>query len=395
MFGIGRISGSFSEVPRERRTRALAVGATIGFVVLAASAGYTVRSGDTLSEIAKDQGTSVAALVAANEISNADLIRIGQVLTIPGSSGTSSKRHTVGRGETLGEIAARYGVSVTALVKANDLANANLIRIGQRLTIPAKGGTEQGGGGSATVTHVVKSGETLSQIAARYGTTVAALVKQNDIARPSLIVVGTKLTITGSGGSSSGGGGGSSEVQATHKVVSGETLGEIAARYGVSANAIASLNNLSNPNRIRIGQKLRIPARTAGATTSTGFACPVPSSRFVNDYAYIKPNGRFHQGIDMFAPMGTPVYAPVSGRVDAINGTLGGLQFWLYGDDGNVYIGTHMRGFGQVGRVPQGAVIGSVGDTGNAIGSSPHLHFEILVDGEAVNPYPKLRSACG
>jgi murein DD-endopeptidase MepM/ murein hydrolase activator NlpD len=115
----------------------------------------------------------------------------------------------------------------------------------------------------------------------------------------------------------------------------------------------------------------------------------------VNDYGVEKPDGRFHQGIDMFAPRGTSVYAPVSGTLEAINGDRGGLQFWLTGDDGNLYIGTHLQGFGLVGHVKQGDVIGSVGDTGDAIGGPTHLHFELLVKGEATNPYNTLRNACG
>ena len=58
--------------------------------------------------------------------------------------------------------------------------------------------------------------------------------------------------------------------------------------------------------------------------------------------------------------------------------------------DGRTYIGTHLDGFALAGDVPAGAVMGYVGDSGNAVGSDPHLHFEILVDGAPINPYPIL-----
>ena len=394
MFGNGRFislfgNGRFTSLLGERRLRATIVGATIGCVVIVASAGYTVQSGDTLGEIARKHGTSISALSNANGISNPNRIRAGQVLTIPGAgAGGESVRHKVKRGESLSEIAATYRVSVSALARANDISNLNIIRIGQTLTVP--GGS--GGSGGANTTHVVKAGETLGTIAARYGTTVAKLAELNGIRNPSLIVAGAKLTVTGSAAGST-----APSTEQTHQVKSGETLSEIAARYGTTTSAIVRLNGLRSADSIRIGQTLKIPAgggNQGGGGSTTALTCPVPGSKFVNDYGYIKPDGRFHQGIDLFAARGTNVLAPVSGTVEAVNGTLGGLQFWLEGDDGRLYIGTHLNGFGQVGRVPAGAVIGTVGDTGNATGAPPHLHFEILEDGKTVNPYQRLVAAC-
>lgn len=386
MFGIGR----FKTLLGERRLRATIVGATIGCVVIAASAGYTVRAGDTLGEIARKHGTTISAISIANGISNPNRIRAGQVFTIPGSAaGGESVRHKVKRGESLSEIAARYRVSVTALVRANAISNPNVIRIGQTITVPNGSGDS---GSGATTTHVVKPGETLGTIAARYGTTAAKLAELNGIRNPSLIIAGATLSVSGSSTGSA-----ATATEQTHKVKSGETLSGIAARYATTVSAIVRLNGLKNADSIRIGQTLKIPAGSGtqgGGGSTTARTCPVPGSRFVNDYGYIKPDGRFHQGIDLFAAKGTNVYAPVAGRVEAVNGTLGGLQFWLHGDDGNLYIGTHLNGFGQVGRVAAGAVIGTVGDTGNAIGAPPHLHFEILEDGKTVNPYQRLVAAC-
>ncbi len=385
MFGIGRLTSLLGE----RRLRATIVGATIGCVVVVASAGYTVQAGDTLGEIARKHGTTISALSNANGISNPNRIRAGQVLTIPGASGSDGVRHKVKRGESLSEIAARYRVSVSALVRANDIRNPNVIRIGQTLTVPGASG---GSGTGATTTHVVRAGETLGTIAARYGTTAAKLAELNGIRNPSLIIAGVTLIVTGSSGGST-----APASEQTHKVKSGETLSGIAARYGTTTSAIVRLNGLKNADSIRIGQTLKIPAgggEQGGGGSTTGMTCPVPGSTFVNDYGYIKPDGRFHQGIDLFAAKGTNVLAPVAGRVEAVNGTLGGLQFWLHGDDGNLYIGTHLNAFGQVGRVAAGAVVGTVGDTGNAIGAPPHLHFEILEDGKTVNPYQRLVAAC-
>lgn len=103
--------------------------------------------------------------------------------------------HVVAAGETLSGIAARYGTSVRVLVSANDLKNPNLIVAGQRLRIPARV--------TMTSVHVVAAGETLSSIAARYGTSVRALARLNRLDDPDLIIAGSKLKVPG--GSTSGG----------------------------------------------------------------------------------------------------------------------------------------------------------------------------------------------
>ncbi len=105
---------------------------------------YTVRSGDTLYRIALRHGTTVQKLAAANNITNINLIRVGQVLIIPGSGGSTpaptpppptTRRYTVRAGDTLYSIARRYGTTVQKIVSANKLSNPNLIRVGQVLVI--------------------------------------------------------------------------------------------------------------------------------------------------------------------------------------------------------------------------------------------------------------------
>ncbi len=98
---------------------------------------YTVKAGDTLYSIAKRYGVTVTALVRANNISN-NLIKIGQVLIIPGTTSppTTTVTYTVKAGDTLYSIATKYGVTVTALASANKITNVNLISVGQVLVIP-------------------------------------------------------------------------------------------------------------------------------------------------------------------------------------------------------------------------------------------------------------------
>ena len=103
---------------------------------------YTVKAGDSLSTIARTYGTTTALIAQANGITNVSIIRVGQKLRIPGVTTATTGTTTTGRvyvvqaGDTLGKIAIKYGVTVDAIVKANNLPNSNLIRVGQKLTIP-------------------------------------------------------------------------------------------------------------------------------------------------------------------------------------------------------------------------------------------------------------------
>ena len=131
-------------------------------------------------------------------------------------------------------------------------------------------------------------------------------------------------------------------------------------------------------------------------TDQFGFTCPVsgPAS-FINDWGFSRPGGRRHRGNDIFTPRGSPVVAPVPGVAYPSSNRLGGQVVFLDGDDGHRYYLAHLDSYGQSGRVSKGATLGSVGSTGNARGTAPHLHFEIHPGhGPAVNPYATLVGAC-
>ena len=104
---------------------------------------YTVRSGDTLLTIANKYNTTKQAIMDRNGFSNANLIRVGQILIIPvgfiptNTPTPSVIQHVVRAGETLSSIAAKYGVTTDALVQANGLTNPNVVYVGQRLIIPS------------------------------------------------------------------------------------------------------------------------------------------------------------------------------------------------------------------------------------------------------------------
>ena len=143
-------------------------------------------------------------------------------------------------------------------------------------------------------------------------------------------------------------------------------------------------------------------APASGPAPGGGLACPVGDPVVFSDtWGAPRSGGRSHQGVDMMAPHGTPVYAITSGRITRMtSSSLGGISLYMYGDDGNEYFYTHLQGYASGistgSTVSGGTHIAYVGSTGNANSSAPHLHFEVHPGGGgAVNPYPYAARACG
>lgn len=133
------------------------------------------------------------------------------------------------------------------------------------------------------------------------------------------------------------------------------------------------------------------PAPVEPPPSGGGITCPVPGSVYRNGYGDPRPGGRLHKGIDMVAPEGTPIRAPISGMVSHGADALGGNNFSIQGSDGRYYYGAHLSAYGASGQVSAGTVIGYVGNTGHSYGA--HLHIEIHVGGAPINPYPDLVAA--
>jgi len=183
--------------------------------------------------------------------------------------------YTVVAGDTLAVIASRYNTTPEGIVQLNELKDANVLALGQQLkipgTAPAAGtnGTSTGGGtgttgtGGATSTYTVQAGDTLGKLALRYGTTVAALLKLNGLSNPDALAIGQKLKVPGTGGGAPAAVGTPKPATGgqgrTYIVQKGDTLLSIARRYGLTTKQLQAANNITNPDKISLGQKLVIP----------------------------------------------------------------------------------------------------------------------------------------
>jgi len=213
------------------RRAATGTGATLALVAISVSTSgaahadstYTVRSGDTVSHIAARTGSTVAAIARASALQDPGRIHVGQVLTIPTKGATtapagpsrtaavtttSDVRYTVRAGDTVSGIAARTGSSVAAIIAHNALRADGLIFAGQTLTIPGKATATASRSsaaprtGATTISHTVRPGDTVSGIAARYGSSVSTIVATNHLGANALVRIGQTLQVPTVGASS-------------------------------------------------------------------------------------------------------------------------------------------------------------------------------------------------
>lgn len=214
---------------------------------------YVVKEGDFLGKIAAQHDCTVADIVRWNPGLDPDRIHVGQKIVIRSatatsqSTGTSSGRsneYTVQSGDTMMGIAGKLGVTYNALLAANRNVNPDRISIGQRLRVPTGSSAARGG----DRVHVVASGDTISAIAARYGVSIQDLESWNRNLNPDRIQIGQKINIRG----------GRAVREISYTVVQGDIVGRIAERHSVTVAELNEWNPKLDPDRIRIGQKLRI-----------------------------------------------------------------------------------------------------------------------------------------
>ena len=160
----------------------------------------------------------------------------------------------------------------------------------------------------------------------------------------------------------------------------------------IAAAVVLSLQHL-RPAFTRLHFFYTLSTELAPQQLPSPVAHPV---RFVDTWGATRAAGRRHEGIDIFAPRGTPVVSTTRGFVTRVGtNRLGGQVVGVLGPGLEWHYYAHLDAFGPIREgdmVQPGDVLGYVGDTGNARGTPPHLHYGLYAFGGAINPFPLLRA---
>ncbi len=244
---------------------------------------HKIRRGETISTIAARYGVSQYAILDANNLSRRSTIYAGKEIIVPvpldREYRSGSKRrdksdyraknsiYAVRSGDTMWDIARAFGTTVDALRRSNYIERGSRIYVGQKLKIPVsakrlKDKNQTGTRSSKTYAstadtggklseHKVRSGDTIWDIARKYGTTTARIRRLNGLGRSSRIYPGQVLVVTDIG----------PEGYVVHKVRRGETLSRIAQKYRTSIARIIAANDITDPDELRVGTVLRIHSK--------------------------------------------------------------------------------------------------------------------------------------
>jgi LysM repeat protein len=244
---------------------------------------YRVKSGDTVTQIAKRFGLSITSIAKLNNLGPKSLIRVGQVIKLVGNTPpeVEAESYRVRPGDTLLGIASRHKLTLSELTTINRISASTLIYPGQVLRVAKVIPTSQTPLG-APDTYVVATGDSLDSVAQKFGMTLSALREYNDLAKASIIYVGQVLNLKPPVGQAKAPKPskpassastlsdeissldpmrptGACTIHGFHTVLSGETISRIAAVYGVSTQSVLSANSLSWSSTIYVGQRLSIP----------------------------------------------------------------------------------------------------------------------------------------
>ncbi|KAG4434910.1 hypothetical protein IFR05_009608 [Cadophora sp. M221] len=254
---------------------------------------YTVKAGDTLSTIASNSGTTVAALQQANPGINPNNLQVGQVIQLP----QSGSRYTIQAGDTFTSISAKLGTTVAALQAANPGLNPNNLQIGAQIVVPSSTTPSQPTPPAPVPApqpqpqpapsgkYTIQSGDTFSTIAAKLGTSVAALQAANPGINPNALQIGAQISVpTASIPTPTPAPTQPSPAPGSkYTIQSGDTYGSIAAKLGTTVVAIQAANPGVNPNALQVGSQINIPSTTQpnpGPVTPT----PAPTTPATGTY---------------------------------------------------------------------------------------------------------------
>lgn len=212
---------------------------------------------DPRAQLYQNGANTFGGQVDTDEVRNADFGQMGHgstaVPTTAPSSPSSADTYVVQSGDFLSTIAAKFGTTYQALASLNNIANPNLIHPGEVLKLRGGASSPAPAPIANGQTYTVVSGDTLSAIAARYGVSVDAIAAANNIANPNLIYPNRVLRIPGTNVPAA-----APSAGVVYIVQSGDTLSGIAAKYGTNYEHLQAINGIADPDLIYPGEHIQI-----------------------------------------------------------------------------------------------------------------------------------------
>lgn len=352
---------------------------------------YTVQPGDTLSQIARRYRVDARAIMYSSGLESVAL-RPGQVLRIPLVEEANDesrlppgvRTYIVRRGDTVQSVANRFDLTVLGLVSANPgLPSLDRLEVGSTLYIPT---------GELGLLVRLKQGETIQDLASRFGLLVTEVAKANALNSPTDVQVGDLVLLPG--------------VQAKttydrllqireaerkareeeeRRLAEERRQREEARRKQQEEQRLEQQARKRQQQQVQSQPRLR---RANAVVAAAGYRWPMSNFTITTYFGRRGVFQRFHTGIDLAAPAGTPIYAARAGQVDTAGWSRFGYGLHVILDHG----GAQETLYGHMSRiavrpgqwVARGDLLGYVGSTGWSTG--PHLHFEVRVGGAARNP---------
>lgn len=364
----------------------------------------TVKAGDTLGAIANRNGFTSREIAAYNGLSDAHSLKIGQEILIPPPRSAEARFVPPATPLVLAPRTEAPATPAKAAAAGYQVPNTPLVLAPRSDASAAAGSqaTEARPRPTGPQSYTIRSGDTLSSIASRFGIKTKTLARANGLSERDTLTLGKQLKVPQGDG-----------IYVTLR--SGESISHLASRYGVKADLIQQANRISDPTALKKGQQLFIPGVEPKEVTrnkevsresrrergdfkqasrglmgdlgrAVGKTFIWPTAGRISSYFGAR-GGRTHAGVDIPRPKGSAIHAARAGTV---------ISAGWNGDYGKCVDISH--GAGVVTRyahcskitvkpgekVEKGELIGLVGDTGRATG--PHLHYEVRVNGRPVNP---------
>lgn len=325
-------------------------------------------------------------------------VAIRPLIPAPETADTDrAQTYTVSAGDTLGRIAQQFGLSLNELLQANQLSNPNLIFVGQRLTIPAAGSLQnvdalQSVAVMAPLLRRQATEETASRIAANLGSSLSAEMTIETLSSPPPSNI-TSLDISAPTSGAVSASSASASLAPSRLGASPSLTIRPAAPEQVAVAPLGSENYeplLSSLLKTAVAPEL--PSLNSDELLPSGrdrFAGYIWPARGILSSGYGWRWGRMHRGIDIAGPVGTPIVAAASGVVVTAGWNSGGFGNLVEIQHPNgsltLYAHNHRILVRPGERVQQGQIVAEMGSTGRSTG--PHLHFEVHPSGNgAVNP---------